>query len=462
MKFKYVFFAFECYPLPIAAHLLAEGREVTVGIVRRLEQLGLEDEEPEKPEERRVRLSVYDGLIKKQSSDAVLAMLRRVPRKERDGYFVFFDFNSMFNIAEEVIAMGFRNGLLPTEYYYKMEKERPMAKAFVKKNYPDIKVAESHGFARAQEGIRFLQKAEGVYVLKSNGNHGKTLVPKTDDVEKARKLLTEALTENRKDYELGGYLLEEKIPDCLEVTPVMAFYDGKPVYSLVEFESKELGAGNVGLQKGGNLALSVRTELDCELNRMAFPPAVYELAKKQPGLSVYDMGLLYNGEDFYFTEFCAMRYGWDGIFSEMVMRDDGKPFVANYFEDMAAGKNPLVNKYGASVRLFNLGGHMEGMDRSEDDVPVDWPPGSDNNVFAYRIKKAGGKVVSVGGLDLLAVATGASDVLETAVGKAYKVAESVEFDTKYHRPKFDFLSVEYRSSILNRYAAVKKFIGEEK
>lgn len=458
----YVFFCFECYPLPIASHLIAEGRKVTIGIVRRLSQLGLKDEEDETTQERSIRLSVYDGLLPKRSSESVMEMLRRVPRKERDNYFIFLDFNSMYNIAEEIIAMGFKNGLLPTEWYYKMEKERPMAKKFVKENYPDIKVADSHGFERVQEGIKFLNETKDIYVLKSNGNHGKTLVPKTDDPAKAKKLLIEALTENRKEYELGGFLLEEKIPNCLEVTPVMVFYNGQPVYTLVEFESKELGAGNIGLQKGGNLALSVKTPLNCALNRMAFPKAVYELAKKQPGLSIYDMGLLYNGKDFYFTEFCAMRYGWDGIFSEMVMADEGKPFVANYFEDIMAGRNPLSNTFGVSVRLFNLGGHMEGMDKSADDVVLDWPLTSDNNFFVYRMKKLGEKKVTVGGLDLLGVATGASNVLETAVGKAYAIVDSVEYDTKYYRPKFDFLSVEYKSSILNRYAAVKKFIEEEK
>jgi hypothetical protein len=442
--------------------LAQEGRDVTVGIVRRLEKLGLKDEEPETAQERSTRLILYDGLLKKRSSESVMEMLRRVPRAARDDYFIFFDFNSMYNLAEEVIAMGFKHGLLPTEWYYKMEKERPMAKKFVKDNYPEIKVADSHGFARAQEGIKFLNETEGVYVLKSNGNHGKTLVPKTDDPQKAKKLLVEALTENRKDYELGGFLLEEKIPNCLEVTPVMVFYDGKPVYTLVEFESKELGAGNIGLQKGGNLALSVKTPLNCALNRMAFPKAVYDLAKKQPGLSIYDMGLLWNGKDFYFTEFCAMRYGWDGIFSEMVMADEGKPFVGNYFEDIMAGRNPLSNTFGVSVRLFNFGGHMEGMDKSEDDVVLEWPTESDNNLFVYRMKKLENKKVTVGGLDLMGVATGASNVLETAVGKAYAIVDSVDYDTKYFRPKFDFLSVEYKSSILNRYNAMKKFIEEEK
>jgi hypothetical protein len=200
--------------------------------------------------------------------------------------------------------------------------------------------------------------------------------------------------------------------------------------------------------------------MDCELNLMAFPKIVFDLAKKHPGLAVFDIGLLYNGEDFYFTEFCAMRYGWDGIFSEMVMRDDGEPFVNNYFQDIVDGVDPIVNTYGASVRLFNLGGHMEGVDQSECNLVVKWKDAVDKNLFLYRVKKKGPDLVTVGGLDLLGVATGASNVLETAVSRAYKVVDGVTLESLYYRPQFDFLSMAYKSSILNRYAAIKPFLRE--
>jgi len=460
---KYVFFALDCYPFPLIKHLLDEGHEVMVGIIKSANYLMIPGvKEDSTPEEREQRASVYDHLVHKNSADTVLKMLWKVPVKEQGDYFFFFDFNDMYNIADRVLKMGFKNGLFPTKWYYNMEKERDTAKAFVKKNYPDIKVAESHDFSSAKDGIKFVEESEdGMYVLKSNGNTAGTVVPKTDDPNKAKKQLVGALTKYKKGYEEGGFLLEQKIPDCLEVTPVMVFYNGEPVYSIVEFESKEFGAGNIGTQKGGNLCLSVRTPIECEINRRAFPAIVYDLAKKQPGLSIFDMGLLYNGEDFYFTEFCAMRYGWDGILSEIVMRDDGKPFVGNYFEDIVEGKSPLVNDYGVSVRLFNLNGSIEETGVSKDDIEIEWDQAVDDNLFLYRVKMNGDEVVSVGGYDLLGAATGASDVLETAVSKAYAVVDGVSFDKLYYRPKFDFLSMEYKSSILNRLAAIRPFIEED-
>jgi phosphoribosylamine-glycine ligase len=455
-----VFFVLECYPYPIIKHLLDEGYEVLIGVLKSETQLlipGLKEEAT--PQEKEQRLSVYDHLVHKNSADTVLKLLWKVPEKERNDYFIFFDFNDMYTISEKVLKMGFKNGLFPTKFYYDMEKNRDDAKKFVKDNYPSIVVAESFNFTTIKEGIDFINESEdSQWVLKSNGNHAGTIVPKTDDVNLAKQQIIEALKKHKTDYEEGGFLLEERVPDCLEVTPVMVFYNGKPIYSIAEFESKEFGAGNIGVQKGGNLCLSVKTPLDCELNRIAFPKAVYDLAKKQPGLSIFDAGLLYDGEDFYFTEFCAMRYGWDGIFSEIVMRDDGEPFVGQYFEDIAAGEDPLVNTYGATVRLFNLNGRMEETDMSQDGIEVGWDAAIDNNLFLYRVKKNGAGVVTVGGFDLLGVATGASDVLETAVAKAYAVVAGVQFDKLYYRPKFDFLSMDYKSSILNRFAAVKPYL----
>jgi len=461
---KYVFFLLESYPLPIAIHLVNEGREVILGVVDSVDALGLKDvKNKETSKEKSQRFSTYKGILKKQPANDVLMMLSRVPKDEQGDYFIFFDYNNMYNISEKVLKMGFKNGLFPTKWYYRMEKERALAKNFVRSNYKDVKVADSHDFKSAADGIKFLQESKDkTYVLKSNGNQAGTKVPRSDDHEEGKKLLIEALTAERAGYEAGGFLLEEKIPNCLEVTPIMVFYNGEPVYSLVEFESKSFGAGDIGMQKGGNLALSVKTPFDCQLNEIAFPKIVYDLAKAHPGLAVFDIGLLYNGEDFYFTEFCAMRYGWDGLFSEMVMRDEGTPFVASYFEDMMAGINPLSNDYGASVRLFNIGGHGECSGLPTDDMAVKWKDDVDNNLFLYQVKRVGKDILSVGGMDLLGVATGASDVLETAVSRAYEVIEGVTFENLYYRPKFDFLSMAYKSSILSRFAAIKPFIEEAK
>ena len=76
------------------------------------------------------------------------------------------------------------------------------------------------------------------------------------------------------------------------------------------------------------------------------------------------------------------------------------------------------------------------------------------------IKEKKDEIVTVGGFDFLGVATGASEVLETAVSKAYAVVDAVTCETLYYRPQFDYLSMAYKSSILNRLAAIKPFLDE--
>jgi phosphoribosylamine-glycine ligase len=457
---KFVIITWDAYPLPIAKHLLDEKREVTVAIVKDREDLGLKEKaHDEKPEERRQRLSTYDGMLKKATLARTMAMLERVTPGDRDDYFFFFDFNEMYNISEAIMKMGFRNGLFPTEFYYRMERERDLAKDYVEKNYGGkIRVPETKDFKKAQDGVNFINESDSVWVLKSNGNVGKTVVPCTDDPDLAKEILVSALTDCRKDYEGQGYILEEKIIGAMELTPVLVCYNGEPVYTLVELENKAFGSGNIGPLKGGNQALSIRTSLDCKINEIAFPPAIYALAKKQPGLSIFDAGLLYDGKGFYFTEFCAMRYGWDGILSELVMRDDGEPFVANYFEDLVKKRSPLKRKYGVSVRLFNYKGGYEDTGRSDDDIPIVWYQSVNNNLFLYNVKEKDDAIVSVGGCDYLGGMTGSSDMLESAVNKTYKGISKICFESLYYRPKFDFLSTDYSSSIMNRLEAIKEFI----
>jgi phosphoribosylamine-glycine ligase len=457
---KFVFICYYFYSYPLAYHLHDEGYEVIVGVVENKKDLKLPgDKDDETPLERRRRLSTYKGMIRKHSLEDVMKFLKSVPADERDDYFIFFDYSDMYVISEQIMAMGFKNGMFPTKFYYEMEKERDKAKDFVKKHYDRIVVEAEYPFSKAQDAIDFVEDSEDIWVLKGNGDVGaKTVVPYSSDLSHAKKMIKDALIKDGNLYEMGGFILEKKIQNCLELTPVMVFYNGEYVYSLVELENKEYGAGNIGIQKGGNQALSIRTKKNCELNAIAFPEIVYQLAKKQPGLSIYDAGLLYDGKNFYFTEFCAMRFGYDGIFSEIVMRDDGEPFVGAYFEDVINGVSPLKNKYGVSVRLFNNEGNRECLREPKDDIPIMWYPSVEDNMFLYSVKKQGDDIMTVGGMDFVGCMTGAADTLEAAVNKTYARVDKFDFEQLYYRYKGDFLATDYKTSIPNRLEAIKRFL----
>lgn len=437
-----------------------EGRNVRLGIIedRKGEDVVTADAEKEDPEEKEQRLSNYDGILDKEDHLDVLKDMEEMSDDEKNNTFVFFDYNDVYPLVEKVLEMGFTKGIFPTEFYYNLEKDRALAKDFVKKHYRNVKVAEEHEFNDIEDGIEFLNDTDEFWVLKSYSSLGKTVVPKTDDLEVSRLILIDALEKNREGYETSGFLLEKKIKNGMEITPIKVYYNGKPVYTLAEFENKEYGAGNIGCQKGGNQALSVRTNLNCRLNQIAFPAIIDQLASNQPGLSVYDAGLMYDGKTFWFTEFCSMRFGFDGIFSEITMRDNGTSFVSDYFEDIVKGKNPLRNKFGASLRLFNLEGSGVTTKEAQDDVPLFWDDRIDNNLFLYRVKEKDGQIVSVGGFDLLGTITGAGNSIQEAVNKVYTRVDDFFFEKIYYRPKFDFLSRDYNSSILNRYNAMARFL----
>lgn len=451
----YVFFTVESYQFPLAKHIKDEGNEVILAMVNNKNDLELGDKkEDEKIKE--FRLSVYNGLIEKRDSKEVLKFLETV--KNKDDYFIFFDYNDMYKISEKVLKMGFRKGLFPTALYYRLESERMFGKKLAEEHFKNVKIAPYKEFKKVADGIKYIQESKKKLVLKSNGKGGDTIVPKVKDLELSKQQLIFMLTKKAKDYEVEGFVLEEYIDNCLEVAPVMLFWNGEPVYSLVEFEQKELGAGNIGNLKGGNLAVNMRTELDCKLNQIAFPPIIHKMAKQQPGLAIYDAGLLWNGEEFYFTEFCGMRYGYDGLYAEIVMGDKGKPFVTAYFENIMNNKSPLLNKYGVSVRLFNFECHTHGMDMSVSDVPVNYEEEVENNLFLYRVKKVKDELLSVGEQDMLAVMTAADDDLNTAADKCYERVSKFYFEKLYYRIESDMLATDYKTSILNRMKAIEQFV----
>jgi phosphoribosylamine-glycine ligase len=453
----YIFFAVEHYPYPLAYHIREEGGEAFVASIENksaLEIPGTEDKET--PEEKKVRLSYYDGMLEKIPHTEVLEFLEGV--KNKDDYFIFFDYNDLFAIVDKVLKMGFTHGLFPTVFYYRMEEERELAKEFAKKYMKYVKVAEYEKFLKVEDGINFINESKDFLVLKSNGKAGDTIVPTTKKIDIAKEQLTSILQKCKTQYEANGFILEKRIDNCLEVAPVMVFYNGRPIYSLVEFENKEFGAGNIGPLKGGNLVVSVKTDLNCKMNRIAFPPIIHKMAAKQPGIGVYDAGLLWTGEDFYFTEFCGQRYGFDGLYSEIAMGDQGEPFTTKYFQNLIDGIDPLANKFGLGVRLFNYEGHTHDSEKAKSDIPIRLEKPIPNNLFWYRVKMNGEGLVSIGGQDMLGVVAGGGDDLEKMARETYKMVEAIEFDKLYYRPLFDLLSTDYETSILNRMQAVARFM----
>jgi hypothetical protein len=448
---NFIFITREGDPLPIADRLKDEGKNVIVGMI--------EDDDGSTPKEKNeCRLALYDGILEKHPAEHVLSQMKGLSNK--DEWFVMFDYGDLWEYSERALEMGFTKGIFPTEQGYTLEEDRQAAKAFAQKHYPNLKIAPVHEFSKIEEAIELLnEERDKIFVLKSEGSNAETVVPVAQDFDLCRRQIIGALRAESKDYEKGGFTLEERIENPLEFSPVMLFWDGNPLFSLIELENKQVGAGNIGRLSGGCQNLSLQTRMDAPINKIAFPPIVYEMAAAQPGISIFDAGLLFDGKDFYFTEFCSQRWGWDGIFSEIAMSGTAnhQHAASLHFDAISSGQNPLAHKFGASVRLFQTEPDAERPDVYQDGYAMDWLTPLADQLFFYCIRKEpvegepNGQFVSVGYRKDLGVATGAGNTPELAINRAYRAAKGVAMTGLYYRPKFDFLSRDYFGSIMLRY-----------
>lgn len=437
--------------LPIYHKLLCEGCNVVVAQIQSKKDLG--EEEGEDAEAKRRRLSQYDGILDKQDGKKVLKAMAKIPNK--GDWIVFFDFNHMGAFAEKCLEMGFTKGLFPTKEDTALEKDRNSAKEIVKKHYEDLTVAEVSEFRSVKDGISFLEETEQIWVLKGNGDSegAKTIVPWNDDPELAKQILIDALESHSKDYEDGGFILEEKIIGGYELTPQIVFLDGEVVFTDIDIENKNIGCGNMSVQTGAMQTLVIKSDIGDRINELAFPKWIYDMAKDHKGLFVADAGLICKDGEYYFTEFCFQRFGYDSFFAEIAMSGSATGFFSKVF----SGENPLKSDFGVAVRGMNL--HKDGKERRVLEG-ISMMTRDDESTFIFECKVEDDRLVSTGtGWDMV-VFTGAADTVNEASEKAYGVADGFAFEDLYFRPQFDFLSFDYQNSIPNRFTELNHDLFE--
>lgn len=419
----------------VAYHIQEENSEIKVlwGQVQDFNELKI-DKEKEEPDDKKERLSQYDGMIKKYSAANLVKALKKV--KNKDNYFIFCDQNQLWVYAEELIKAGFTKGIFPTKADFDFEKGREEAMEFVEEHYPDIQIIPHEKYKTVEEARAAVEEADVPLVIQSEGDYVATICP-GDDVEQNHIEILAALEKHEKEYAKGEIILKEKLVQPVEITPQIVFFDGVPVFTDIDIETKNLGDGeNNGNQVGCGTNLIIRTELEDEINKIAFPPKVYEMAKEHVGIFVWDISLYFTKDGIYFGEFCSNRFGYDALMTEMEMAGG----ATNYFNSLISQKNPLLSPLGAGIRVFNL-------NRSKDvEIAVQQP----ENTWLFEVKKEEDKLVSVGDCWDLGVMTGKGETVEEAIENVYKNYKSLVFKEKYVRTKADFLS-EYPTSIVRRY-----------
>lgn len=450
---KMLWFTHDGNGFSIAKKLQEEGWEVLVGQTESYKELGIDKEE--EPDDTEMRISTWDGMIEKMPTKQLLKKMEDF--EDKNDWSVVCDFNNLYAISEKVRELGFAGEeghgfyFLPTKEQYDLESDRDAGKNFVEQHY-SIKVGEKHDFKTIDEGIQFLQEAvenDKIYVLKAYSDDLNAIVPTSEDPNLAKDELISALASERAGYESQGYLLEEKISNPQEITPQAVFYDGELVFCDIDIETKPLFAGDTGPQTGcaSNLVLQIN-EFD-PISEIAFPPKVFDMALEHKGMFIWDASILIDSRTGikYFGEFCANRWGFDSFFTELAMCES----VSSYFEMVKKGINPLVKRYGASVRMFNV--------KKAKDISVIHKNTKD--IWMFDVKQVKDNVVSIGYCWDLLVATGTGNDIEEAVDECYERLSEVAFTGGGYKPKFDFLSEEYPTSIISRHNDnIELFNGE--
>ena len=414
--------------LSIAYKLQCEGNEVLVGMVGDTQDAM--ERESEEPKAKKIRWSNYDGMLEKEDAWKLLEKMDSF--KDKDEWFVLFDFNTLWKFADKALKSGFKYGLFPTRLDYTMESDRDLAKRFVLKNYPDLKVAEVEQFKTIEEGIAFLNENDEFWALKGNDTGAKTVVPSAAIHEHATTEIEDALNAESDLYQSKGYIFERQIRDGLEVCPQMIWFDGKRVASCIDLEDKRLSANNGAPMEGCAINMIVSTPLDCELNKWAFPQATDLLAKKHKGLFYLDANLIIKDGEAYYLEFCSNRMGYDAVFAEADMAGS----AGEYFNALAHGESPYFSKYGVGVRGFATKRGEDG--ELKDGLRIQYE--DDEHLWHFAICKDGNKILNtkgafgddVHGTDLVAF-TESSDDHQYALQKLQEQVDNYSFPGLYIR-----------------------------
>ncbi len=445
---KYFVFTYDGHGLPIAQHLQQEGKDVIVGQVHDKKDIisPIEnDSAVEEPQEKEQRLSLFNGIIDKKPAHELIEKMKTI--KDPENYFVFFDFNNLFKFSEQIKDLGF-HGNFPTEKDHLFELDRDQSKEFVRKHYARFNIGEKREFKKIAEAIHFLEQTEDIWVLKGLDDNAGSVVPDVEDSRLAAGQLIEALYHNRDVYESVGFILELLIPNIIELTPEKLYYDGEPIAVTLDIENKPIGSGNISIQTGCAADLVFPIDMEDRISKIAFPPIIDEMAKAHKGLFIWDASLLINKRDgkIYFGEFCSNRPGYNAFFTELAQATS----VSDFFENLAQKKNPFkLGTVAASVRIFNMNRNPQ-TDTIVSGIKIDYNPGIEKDLWLWDAVRKGKKVVDVGYDWNLAVITGSGKSIDDAIQKLYKNVDNFSFVGGYYRPKFDYLSLEYPTSIINR------------
>jgi hypothetical protein len=202
------------------------------------------------------------------------------------------------------------------------------------------------------------------------------------------------------------------------------------------------------VQTGCSQNLLFPISMEAKINRIAFPPVVDEMARDHKGLFYWDASLLIERRTgkIYFGEFCSNRPGYNTLLTELEQCSS----IDHYFSALVRKQSPFeLGTVAGSVLLLNPATE-EDTGRTPQGMRIDYKPEIEKHLWLWDARRDGKRLVTVGDDWNLAVLTGRGESIDEAVNSMYKYVDGFSFAGAYYRPKSDYLSLDYPTSILNR------------
>ncbi len=331
----------------------------------------------------------------------------------------------------------------PDAHGAQLEGSKDFSKAFMQKYNIPTAYSETFTLDTLENGIAYLAKNKGPYVLKADGLAAGKGVIITSDLKDAQDNLREMLVD-AKFGEASSKVLIEQFLEGIELS-VFVLSDGKNYIILPEAKDyKRIGEGDTGLNTGGMGAVSPVPFADA-----AFISKVEEQVVKPTLAGLQAEGIHYVG--FIFIG---------------LMNDQGQPKVIEYNVRMgdpetevvipriktdfvkilmAAAKGTLhkiklkIDTKHAVTTVVVAGGYPENYRKND---TIDLPDLESNGfIFQAGTTSSHGKIITSGGRVM--ALTGLARTMIAAMKKSQKMARKTKYKGKYYRKDIGLDLVKY-------------------
>jgi phosphoribosylamine--glycine ligase len=314
-----------------------------------------------------------------------------------------------------------------------LEASKDFAKIFMKRHNIPTAGYETFTKETLQTGLKYLESIKGPYVLKADGLAAGKGVIITEELEQAKKSLTEMLADAKFGDASSKVVIEEFLAG-IELS-VFVLTDGKEYFILPEAKDyKRIGEGDTGLNTGGMGAVSpvpfATKAFMKKIEDRVIAPTIEGLQKdniEYKGFIFF--GLIKVNDDPYVIEYNVRM----GDPETQVVIPRLKNDLLDVFGKVHTGGlsdiKPEFDDQAATTVVLVSGGYPEAYAKGK--VITKTEDVSDVQVFHAGTAEKDGNVVTNGGRVLNLTAKGAT--IEAALEKSKKAANTIEFEGKYFR-----------------------------